>query len=202
MIFGFIIYQIWKVSLGRIFENKPKKFLIIFKVGLLILLIVLVIGILYDNKKIQDYLESGITFNDPAEFTKRFPLEKFPEKSIIVESSGIRTLEYNAIYFNPGIKQWTLTGEQPDTKSQESIQKLKKLMTEGYEVYSFKNQLYDKDPQYFRYIEKQYGIILKDFSDTFCKMQLIDEMKDSTDKEIIMSDDVCYSYHGELVPKY
>ena len=199
MIFGFIIYQIWKVSLGRILENKPKKFLKIFKVGLLIPLIVLVIGILYDNKKIQDYLESGITFNDPAEFTKRFPLEKLPEKSIIVESSGIRTLEYNAIYFNPGIKPWALTGEQPDTKSQESIQKLKNLMMEGYEVYSFKNQLYDKDPPYFRFLEKNHSIILNDYSDTFCKMKIIDNQIVGFDNAT--SDDICYSYHGTLIPK-
>jgi len=156
---------------------------------------------IYDNKKIQGYLESEITFKNPAEFTKRFPLEKLPEKSIIVESSGIRTLEYNSIYFNPGIKQWAITGEQPDPKSQESIQNLKNLMQEGYQVYSFKNQLYNKDPYYFRYIEKNHDIILKDYSETFCKLEQINELKEIVGMEKTISDEVCYRYNGEIVPK-
>jgi len=201
MVIGFIIYQVWKKSLGKIFDNQSKKVSTILKIGLLILLIVLAATMLLNNQKIQGYLESGITFSNPEEFIKRYPLEKFPEKSIIVESSGIRTLEYNAIYFNPGIKQWALTGEQPDPKSQESIQKLKNLMMEGYDVYSFKNQLYDKDPHYFRYIEKNNGIILKDYSEEFCKMELIGELKEIVGKNTVTSDDVCYIHDGELVPK-
>jgi len=156
---------------------------------------------LYDNKKIQGYLESEITINNPADFTKRFPLEKLPEKSIIVESSGIRTLEYNAIYFNPGIKQWAITGVQPDVKSQESIQNLKNLMQEGYQVYSFKNQLYDKDPHYFRYIENVHGIILKDYSKTFCKLELEKNIIPELDHKEKLSDDVCYIYNGIIISK-
>ncbi len=201
MIIGFIINEIWKHSLRRFFDNQSKIFLRIFQIGLLIFLIVLVTAILYDNKKIQGYLESEITFNNPADFTKRYPLEKLPEKSIIVESSGIRTLEYNSIYFNPGIKQWAITGENPDAKSQGSIQKLKNLMQEGYQVYSFKNQLYDKDPHYFRYIEKNHDIILKDYSESFCKLEQINELKEIVGMEKAISDEVCYRYNGEIVPK-
>ena len=201
MVIGFIINEIWKHSLGRFFYNRPKKILKIFKIGLLIFLIVLVSAMLYDNKKIQGYLQSEITFNNPADFTKRFPLEKLPEKSIIVESSGIRTLEYNSIYFNPGIKQWAITGEQPDVKSQESIQNLKNLMQEGYQVYSFKNQLYDKDPHYFRYIENVHGIILKDYSKTFCKLELEKNIIPELDHKEKLSDDVCYIYKGIIISK-
>ncbi len=93
-----------------------------------------------------------------------------------------------------GISGWTTW-----YKSQESIQKLKNLMMEGYEVYSFKNQLYDKDPPYFRFLEKNHGIILNEYSDTFCKMKIIDNRIVGIDHAI--SDDICYSYHGTLIPK-
>jgi len=190
IIIGFVIHWIWSMSLGRILKNQPKKVSIIFKFGLLFILILGAFVALTENKKIQSLLETDFGINNPVEFTKRYPLEKFSEKSIIVESFGHRTVEYNVIPFNPGIEYWTLTGDEPDTKSKELIQKLENLLISGYDVYTFKEQIYETDPPYFRYLEKNHGIVLKEYSETFCKMELSNEL------EKLNSDDVCYIYFG------
>jgi hypothetical protein len=75
-----------------------------------------------------------------------------------------------------------------------------KLIEKGYDVYTFKDNWWEIDPQYFRYIEKNHGLILKDYSETFCKMELAEDTK-INDETISQSDDICYVYQDSVIPK-
>ena len=88
----------------------------------------------------------------------------------------------------------------PKEVPQQPIDTIIKLIKDGYDVYAFKNNWWEIDPQYFRYIEKNYGLILKDYSETFCKMEL-DEGTKNGDKVFLQSDDICYVYGDSVIPK-
>jgi len=195
MILGFVIYRIWKISLGRMLINQSKHKVRIIKVGLLTALIVAAGVILLQNNKIQGLLESDVSITNPIELAKRYPLEILPEKSIIVENIGIRSLEYNARHFNPGIGDWTLTDSEPDNNTRQLIQKLKNLMQDGYSVFIFKEPFHPSEPPYFRYIQENHGVILKDYSETFCKMEFIQDAN-SLEQKGLTTDDDCYRFFG------
>jgi len=202
MLFGFIIHQIWKNTLGRILINKPKIFFKSIKYGFVIGLILFAVVTFYDNQYTQKFVESGITFNNPIEMTNRFPLEKLPEQSIIVEGSNAnRAVEYNAIFFNGGIDIWTQDGCNSDEQLQEGIQKLKNLLEDGYQTFTFKENRNEVYPHYFRCIENVHDIILKEYSKTFCKLELEKNVSLELDDQVKLSDDACYIYKGIVIPK-
>jgi len=202
MLFGFIIHQIWKNSFGRILINRPKIFFKSIKYGFVIGLILFAVVTFYDNQYTQKFVESGITFNNPIEMTKRFPLEKLPEQSIIVEGGQAnRAVEYNAIFFNGGIDLWTQDGCNSDEELEESIQKLKNLLEDGYLTFAFKENRNKIYPHYFRCIETVHDIILKDYSKTFCKLELEKNIIPQLDHQEKLSDDACYIYKGIIIPK-
>ena len=200
MILGFVIHNIWKISFGRILINRGKTFSKFFKIGLLIILIIMSLVSLLENKKIQDLLESGFNLKNPTEFLERYPLEKLPEKSIIIDNMGYRTLEYNAIHFNPVIGNWKIKNSEPDIESMQLMQKQIDLINQDYQLFSFKEHINENGLIYFRYIEKNYELILKDYSETFCKMELAEDTKNS-DKVFSQSDDICYVYRDSVIPK-
>jgi len=89
--------------------------------------------------------------------------------------------EIQSLYPYWGI--WPLFDEwKPESTPQEPIQLVKKLMNEGHEVYVIRgHSVFEKD--YFRYLESDQGLILKNFSPTFCKMQLYNGSKINSDEK-------------------
>jgi len=90
---------------------------------------------------------------------------------------------------------------EPESIPQEPIQTLKELLkgktttgpssilNEGYEVFILKGGWYF-DRVYYHHLEKNHGIILKDYSKSFCKMELVNELKlDSSESK---PDKICY----------
>lgn len=49
------------------------------------------------------------------------------------------------------------------------------------------------DPSYYKYLETEHGLILKDYSKTFCKLIRIENASGENNKQI-QSDDVCHSF--------
>jgi len=65
------------------------------------------------------------------------------------------------------------------------------LLGKGYELYVFKIKYHKDDPSYYKYLEEEHDLILKENSKTFCK--LIEGGKvNETDKEPMQSDKICY----------
>ncbi len=216
MLLGFIITTIWKNNIEEKLKNHSRRISLIIKSVLVIILIVIppialldsVKNIsedmlLYESKGIQR-AKSGFNFNFPQDFVKRFPLdnEGLTTNSVIVASEGRRIVEYNAIplstYYG-GL--FPIDGIfNPKEVPQQPIDTIIKLIKDGYDVYAFKNNWWEIDPQYFRYIEKNYGLILKDYSEAFCKMELVEDTK-NRGKVFLQSDDICYVYGDSVIPK-
>jgi len=111
-------------------------------------------------------------------------------------------MQHGAIQFFPytGFNFWRIN-YQLESIPQEPIQTLKELLkgktttgpssilNEGYEVFVFK-QHRSFDTTYYHYLESQHGIILKDYSKSFCKMELVNELKLNNNES--KPDKICY----------
>lgn len=214
MFLGFIISMISKKCIQQKLKNHPNRVNLFMKSILVIVLLVIPPFVLLESVKMtsEDVLlyetkgiqraKSGFNYNNPKDFVERFPLdlEGLTKNSVIVASEGRRIVEYNAIplsIYAGGI--FPINGIfNSEVVPQKPIESLKKLINEGYDVYSFKDHWWEIDPQYFRHIEKNHGLILKDYSNTFCKMKLaVDEKNNS----VLQSDNVCYMYRESVIPK-
>ena len=204
MIIGFLIDRIWKINIVRFSIRNSSIISKSVKVGFLIFVGIFLFSSLIDAQPFQKVLKNDFNFNNPEAFASRYPLdhEGLTEESIIVETRGRRVMEYNAIPFLP-----VHTGKvnfmnelDPSWLPQKPILNLKKLIIEDHETYTFKSHKIHFEPLYFRYLEAVHGIILKDYSKTFCKMELIEKLAGDSGTDI-KSDDICYMYRGKVVPK-
>jgi len=154
---------------------------------------------------IQKPIEKDFEIINPQIYLERYPLEELPPNSIIAVQRTHKTLEYNAIPF----KSYNATWFNPDgtviikeNVSEAHVQELKTLL-EDYEIFTFKKHWglsTMREVSFNRYLEAEHGIILKDYSKTLCKMLII-ENEFVTDEKDLESDDTCYMYRGEIVPK-
>jgi len=205
MLFGYIVQRILKINLGRYSRHETRNISKSLKVGFLIIIGIFLFGSLIGvgNNTIQNIIKDDLNIN-PEVFASRYPLdsEGLSSESIIVETKGRRAVEYDASPFIPATGSWVNSINELDPKlvKQERIQILKKAMKDGFEAYAFKEPDRKFEPLYFRYLEAEHGIILKDYSKTFCKMVIIENLPEKSGKEI-KSDDICYMYRGEVVPK-
>ena len=189
MIFGFIMERIWKTNLKRTSSTNSKLIHKSFKIGFVIVLIVFLAVSFYNSYEVQRILKHGPFFIEPSSFAERYPLEiaGISENSIIVDSRGRRTIEYNAIPFNP--RTWSLEREwNTDLINQHSIEKLKILLEEGHDVVTWRTKK-DTDTKYYNYLALEHSIVLKDYSATFCKLHLV---KDGQNDETSKPDPDCY----------
>ena len=124
----------------------------------------------------QASLQGQSEFNDPKLYASYYPINKegMSDKRIIVDSSGRKAVEYGAIPFTPVTgrgKNFDPAVLDPDANT------LKEVMKQGYNVYTFKDHR-TGDAPYFRYLEANHGLILKDFSISFCKKEFLESFFD------------------------
>jgi len=202
MLLGFIILKIWQINTKKILNIHVKSLTKIFKLGLLALVITFLATSFYDSIALQGLIKNGIV-NPEQELEKHFPLdlEGLPEKSVIVDAAEYKAVEMGKIPLFPftGINFWRINYEL-DSIPQEPIQTLKQLLrsnttdptyilNEGYAVFVFKNHWYF-ELTYYHYLESEHGIILQDYSRSFCKMELASELESKgLDSK---SDEICY----------
>ena len=143
---------------------------------------------------LQDVLQSKFHFNNPADFTKRFPLdfEGLDKTSVIVGEKGRNTVEYGFIHLNPYIDFTRKLGWDIERLEVEPIFMLKNITKNGYDAYAFKKNMSPLDEKYFNHLEENYDIILKDHSKTFCKIEVIDNSSNYSTSDNF-SDSICYS---------
>jgi len=133
---------------------------------------------------------------------ERYPIEKLSPNKILVNSRSEIVLEYNAIPFPRLTNIWANSDGELNIEvvSEDHLQRLKILIEEGYDAFTFKKPFLKFEPLSFRYLEAEHGIILKDYSKTFCKMVIIEKLPEKSGNDI-KSDDICYMYRGKVVPK-
>ncbi len=203
MLVGFLMFKVWRINTETIFNIHFKTFAKILKYGFLALVISFLVSSFYDSNALQGLINSNFV-NPQEELNKHFPtdLEGLPEKSILVCVGCHKAIEVNAIPFFPytGFNFFKINIE-PESIPQEPIQTLKELLkgktttgpssilNEGYEVFILKGGWYF-DRVYYHHLEKNHGIILKDYSKSFCKMELVNELK--LDNSESKPDKICY----------
>ena len=180
---GFIVQKILKLN-GKRYHTIFK----IIKALTIISLTIFFIGAFYFYPSIQNIQDEGISFKNPEDYTDRYPLdlEGLPLNSIIVSSNSVRVLEYDGlISFDPN----------PPRTSEYSIELLKKLNREGYDMYMFKKSFTYNSLEIKNTLIEEYGIILKEHSKTFCKveLQVVNDLK---------SDDECLNKTPIRIPYF
>jgi len=205
ILFGYIVQRILQINFRRYSRKGTNNISKTVKVGLWIIIGIFLVGSVLGLGvyQVQKIMKDDFNIN-PEVHVSRYPLdsEGLSGESIIVETKGRRALEYNASPFLPARGSWfnSINELDPNLVSQEPIKILKKVMKDGYDAYTFKEPDRKFEPLYFRYLEAEHGIILKDYSKTFCKMDLIENVSETGENKI-KSDDVCYMYREEVIPK-
>jgi len=190
MLIGFIFIGIWH----EIFHRNPKRYRKImnsFKLIYLLLVIIFFSVLIFVMPSIQDFYQRGFHFNNPLEYSISYEnLEQLPEKSFTIGIDGRNTLLHTDTHYYP--YRFDFEGD-PDTVPTHKIETLKRILGEGYTGFAFK-AMYQNDQNYFKFLEEEHGIILKDYSDTFCKLELISDTQKDND---IGSDPICFNYIQE-----
>jgi len=218
ILMGFILHQIWKRTISQILRNQHKIILKSFKTVFLVSMIILSILALIESPPISiiPASNSDFNFNDPEYlknlYQKDYLLNKqLPKDSVILTRWAVPAFELDYIPFYPywGYYPTYRTAWIPDLLPQEPIQRLKNMLSEQHEldeefnIVSFSGPRDDNprhdifvhksknfhDSLYYGYLESEHGIILKDYTKSFCKMELIQNV-DKTKN--ISSDEVCY----------
>jgi len=203
MVFGFLLFKIWKINTETILNIHFKNLAKILKFGFLAFVILFLLASFYDSIALQGLINNNFV-NPQEELKNHFPIdfEGLPEKKVIVGAFEGPTMQQGAILFFPytGFNFFRINHE-PESIPQEPIQTIKKLLqdktttgprsilNEGYEVFVFKKHGYF-DTAYFNYLELHHGIILKDYSKSFCKMEIVKEFKLNNGES--RSDKICY----------
>jgi len=202
MLFSYIIFRIGKINLRTPSKKPSNNSSKVFRITFFVVIAIFLFISLWNSSAIQNVIEHNFEFRDPQKYLERFPVEKLSSNSILVDGRSQSVIEYNVIPFIPLAKNWVNSDGEVNIEkvSEDHVQRLKTLIEEGYDAYTFKKNRGIEQPSFFRYLEAEHGIILKDYSKTFCKMVIIENQTETSGNEI-KSDDICYMYRGEVVPK-
>ena len=171
MLFGYAIEQIF-INIRK--KNELKSRII---QGSLISILLLFVIISYSFTPAVTMLEQDNYFKNPFDYEREFPLEDeaINKNSIILTPIGSRAQEYDTTAFNPIITNGTYAN---------SIKLLENIIQEGYDVYTFKVPFTKSEKNIINNLIDEYGLVLKEYSTTFCKIEL-------SINEKIISDENC-----------
>jgi len=168
MIFGFLLKEFIRMAATRSVILKSLRIIV---VGVVCLFLIVAI---YFSTPTQIVMAEGFHFEDPYSLAVRYPLdmEGLDKNSLIFLIHADWAVDYGVIPF------------QPNTiKLEESFTLLKQVLNDRYDVYTFKETTYEGEKEILKLLTDNHGIILKEHSKTFCKMEFA--------KEDSKSDDVC-----------
>lgn len=179
ILFSFLIVNVLESNL----QQYNKKIKITFRSCKIILVSILVLFFLlafYFSPPIKSIIDEKYEFKDPRIFNERYPLEMegLTENSVIIAKQLDWAIDYGATPFSIRIG--------PEI-SLESVNLLKEILEEGKEVYIFKEPTESDEKEMFVKLVNEHNIIFKDFSPTFCKVELNIQGKsiDNVDKVCI-----------------
>ncbi len=171
---------IFGYGIEQIFTNIRKRKGIKIKILQLSLISVLVVVVLtsYSFTPAVTMLEQDNYFKNPFDYEREFPLEDeaINENSVILTPIGSRAQEYDTTAFSPTITNGTYLN---------SIKLLENIIQEGYDVYTFKVPFNESEKNIINNLIDEYGLVLKEYSTTFCKIELSINEKTTSDENCI-----------------
>jgi len=203
MLFSYIISKIGKINLRSVSKKPSNISTKIFRITFFSLVAIFLFISFWNSEAIQTPIGNDFEVKNPQDSIKRYPLEKLPSNSIIVVQRSQKIIEYGAIPFSDLHRSAWFNSDGELIKEKipgDHVERLETLIGEGYDAYTLKINWNIRDILFFRYLEAEHGIILKDYSKTFCKMVIV-ENEFVTDEKDLESDDVCYMLRGEIIPK-
>jgi len=202
MLFSYIIFKIGNINLKTVSKKLSNINTKVFRITFFVVIAIFLFISLWNSLAIQKVVETNFNIRDPQKILERYPVEKLSPNSILVNALSENVLEYNAIPFPRIANVWVYSDGEVKIKltHEEHLRMLITLLGEGYDAYTLKTTRDIKQPSFFRYLESEHGLILRDYSKTFCKMIFIENFSKTSEKAI-ESDDVCYMHRGKLAPK-
>ena len=181
MVFGYFIQKIIKKENNGI--GIVKNGIKIFKVILVILIGIFFIFAFYFSNPVQIIIEDGINFKNPDELTNRYPINKegLNKNDVIVTNMATRAVEYGFTSFNPKLNKQIST---------DSINLLKNIIKDEYDVYMFKIPFNNNEKNMINELGNEHGFIFKDYSKTFCKVEIISDKELESDISCINNEPI------------
>ena len=159
MIFGYAVEMLF-VGI----KNKKWKIAKVLQISLVSVIVGSVLISIYFTPAVTMFGQDNF-FKNPFDYQKEFPLKEdgINENSILVTPIGSRALEYDIISFNPILTKQIASN---------SVDLLKNLMREGNYAYTFKIPFNEFEKNMIHSLINEHGFTLKDYSKTFCKIEL------------------------------
>lgn len=180
-LFGFIVEKFLSHEfLKNIHFKQILRFLIIISA------IVFFIFTITTLTPIMNWINSDDKIKNPSDVFQKYPLDKenLDENSIVISALGARVVDYDFIPFHPFLGVTILSGSNPEEFPTKPILLLNNLLLENHDVYTFKEETHWVEKKYLNYLVMNHNFVLKDFSKSFCKLEL-------KNQEFEISDENC-----------
>lgn len=179
IILSYVIFNIFSLDIKFIKKIRPIIFLILLTFFALAL---------YNSPPIQDILNNEFEFRNLTIYANGYPIDKngLNEYSVIAARNTNWVIDHGYIPFSLPMKE-LLTNED--------IKVLKDTMNDGYDVFTYKAATYPLESDVMRELVNNHKFVLKNFSDSFCKMEINNKFE--------KSDEICFSgkHKPEFLPR-
>jgi hypothetical protein len=173
MVISYMIVKFFHMPIFKKSFSKLLKYVIIFGFAVFFLFS------FYTNPYTQKIFDDNYDFNKFSKLFEQYPLdsEGLTNKSVILSVHGDRVLDYQSIPF------WVM---DKGKISLDSLDLLKQIVNDGYDVYVFKHVFNQNEKNVITDLRDNYGVALKEYSPTFCKVILV------SGNGTLNSDKICY----------
>jgi hypothetical protein len=155
MIYGFLLKEFITSTKNKSNYIKSVKIIVIS------IICVFLIFAIYFSNPVQNLFNDDINFNDPTILAQKYPIdvEGLDENNLIVLIHADHAIDYGVIPFQPNMGNLEKSGIL-----------LKQLLNDEYQIYTFKKSTYVGEKEILRYFESNHDVIMKNYSDSFCKI--------------------------------
>ncbi len=183
MMLGFMIIKFLKFS--NIKKSDSFKILPIIKISSVSFLVVFFLLAFHFSPPIQAIYHDEFRMENPIELNQRYPLDtEGLSKNDILISINFEAIDYGLIQFKATLNDKEI--------SQKSLDLLKKTIEDDYDFYILKNPSDPKDLIIYKNLAEQSELIIKDYSESFCKVELL--TKDQKESNQFKNDVKCFNY--------
>lgn len=179
IIFSFLIYSFYNTNV------KIKKIVRIF---IMFMLLGFFIMAFYHIQPIQKIINNDFEFVNTSIYSEGIPIDRtgLNEKSVIAARNTNWVVDHGYIPFTLPMKE---------KLTQDNVNVLRNIIEDGYKIYTYKASTYPLENQTTRLLVDEYNFVLKEFSESFCSLNINENME--------ISDDVCFTFEHkpEFIPK-
>jgi hypothetical protein len=177
-------FMIIKMTNSKTILEKSKIPFNSLKIITIIILILFFVGAFYFSPPVQALKNGEFVIKNPMLYAERYPLnsEGLSDMDILLSIETDNALDRNLIPFH-------LITNTDRTVLPESFELLSQTIEDGYDVFIPKESKYLEDKIIYKDLENRFGVIFKDYTESFCKIELIKKIDNQITQNI--SDETC-----------